>query len=1003
MPPQIIDLVSDDDEDLGAPSSSTARREITDLGSSHGTTPGGGGGSSSSSRQNVTNTSRGSQRETIDPATLTWNTYGNAHNRHRDKSRSSTISSHTERGSPSEEPARPTTARRENGKGKQREVEIPEIDLSRVDSDMDDYDGNSGGGGEKGLSGHGDGGVVLCCDNGELSEEEALRRAIALSLQDQTPRRKSNEDGGAGANTSSTPSAGKAKAKVKSPAGPLVDVGGSARRRRADEPMPEAPDNRVISLSPSPTRRLPQYSHTTTRGPLLSPGSTPTPPSPPPASTEDQAHLSPTTTDAQDVSSAGPSAGPGTFSLANLDRRRMEAERLARRKRKLEEEESQDGAAQRGGEGRSSKAVKLSQPATATRTGAGIGEAPSTQQNPTHDLHGHSDGSGHRLQLPERNNRATAQAADGSSKTGQRAGGAAGSASSGVKAGISATGNRKDKSSDVVSPPTNSTASNPTPVNPPCIQIDDDDAGDGHDNNTRTTRKDTTAAAASSSFNGNNSAANLYHDGITLKTYAAGHPSAGTITFERVVSPSSQLESCLLSSFIWNLDWLLPHFETRRTKFQLVMQAKDAAERQAVERDFQGVPNVRLTFPPMGGNVSCMHSKLMLLFYKDEEQGREQTKNTTAAVASAMGKKGPVDSGGQECGSQRRRCRIVVPTANLVNFDWGVGGFMENTVWLIDLPAKSASDAANSSSWHGATTSAALPPAADCQTLFEKSLKEFLRAQTVPDDVVRKLDLFDFRKTERYGFVHSIGGMHGGQAWQATGLCGLGATITALGLASRGPIHMDYVSSSIGSLNDEFLRSIHLAASGDNGLTEYNRRVDKRGPVKQGSWKENFRLYFPSDNTVRTSKGGPRNAGTICFSLAWWNNPKFPRSNMYDCVSVREGLLMHNKLLFVRYASPVEKSQSGNIGWVYVGSANLSESAWGRLVQDRTTKKPRLNCRNWECGVIIPIPATRGSSGIFTVMDRGSAGLAAFNRIVPVPMRLPSENLESKKPWTFSE
>jgi hypothetical protein len=27
----------------------------------------------------------------------------------------------------------------------------------------------------------------------------------------------------------------------------------------------------------------------------------------------------------------------------------------------------------------------------------------------------------------------------------------------------------------------------------------------------------------------------------------------------------------------------------------------------------------------------------------------------------------------------------------------------------------------------------------------------------------------------------------------------------------------------------------------------------------------------------------------------------------------------------------------------------------GRLVQDRSTKEPKLNCRNWECGVLVPI------------------------------------------------
>ncbi|OAP57545.1 hypothetical protein AYL99_08283 [Fonsecaea erecta] len=991
MPPEIVDLISDDETDDGYlersshPLSTTG--ETATPTSRHGKTR------DDANKRNVARRSSPEDlSETFEPGTGSWDFARDLANFRRVNSRSSTFSSRTEGGSPlanlGEEPSRrrsTTTARRDHhGKGKQREINIPEIDLSQPGPDGDDeHDDND------------DGDVVFVSDNGGLSEDEAMKRAIALSLQEETPpRRQSREGAGTGtaAFSSSSTSASKAKAPSKPQASPrplegTATAAAGPTARRADEAMPDVRDSHhATSLSPTPLQPpVPQSLHaTTTKGPLPSPGSTPTPPPPPPhqPASADQARPDTTTNTSTSVPA---------FSLASLDRRAMEAERLARQKRKLDEAGSRD-AGDPGDDGRSAKAVKVNQSATASasasasRNGAGTAEKPSSQQQQQHstfDLHRGSSGSaGSKLQLPERKNRETTEAVQ-SSKPGQHTGAAMPASSPSGKVGSS--GNKKG---DVESRSTNATASNPSPANPPCILInDDEDEDDPNDNkNTSTRRKDTTGSSSSSFSsivgNSNSSTANLYPDGIALKTYVAGHSSAGTITFEKVVSPSSQLESCLLSSFIWNLDWLLPHFETRRTKFQLVMHAKDTREREAVQRDFQGVPNVRLTFPPMGGNISCMHSKLMLLFYKDHEE-----------FGSAMGKKGPI--GGP-------RCRIVVPTANLVDFDWGVGGFMENTVWLIDLPPKAASDAANSSSAHGATTTAA-PPAAGRQTSFEKSLKEFLRAQTVPEDVIRKLDLFDFGKTERYGFVHSIGGVHGGQAWQTTGVCGLGRTVTELGLASRGPIRMDYVSSSIGSLNDEFLRSIHLAASGDNGLTEYNRRVDKRGPVKQGSWKENFRFYFPSDQTVRTSKGGPSSAGTVCFNIAWWNNPNFPRSNMYDCVSVREGLLMHNKLLFVRYTSSVEKSQQGNVGWVYVGSANLSESAWGRLVQDRTTKKPRLNCRNWECGVIIPVPAMKGNSDSFSVMDRGSAGLALFNHIVPVPMRLPSENLENQRPWTFSD
>ena len=74
----------------------------------------------------------------------------------------------------------------------------------------------------------------------------------------------------------------------------------------------------------------------------------------------------------------------------------------------------------------------------------------------------------------------------------------------------------------------------------------------------------------------------------------------------------------------------------------------------------------------------------------------------------------------------------------------------------------------------------------------------------------------------------------------------------------------------------------------------------------------------------------------------------------------------------------------------------------GRLVQDKITKQPKLNCRNWECGVLIPMPAKARSQQNNTVLHVGGVmSLAEFQDVVPVPMRFPGESLVAKKPWTF--
>ena len=134
--------------------------------------------------------------------------------------------------------------------------------------------------------------------------------------------------------------------------------------------------------------------------------------------------------------------------------------------------------------------------------------------------------------------------------------------------------------------------------------------------------------------------------------------------------------------------------------------------------------------------------------------------------------------------------------------------------------------------------------------------------------------------------------------------------------------------------------------------------------------------------------------------------------------------------------------------WAYVGSANLSESAWyvfpskptppgrtntatlltnhhhqnrGRLVQDRTTKEPKLNCRNWECGVLIPVissesmPAPAESSKTTAQEDKplpgsqpppqeSATGLDIFRKVVPVPMRFPGARYgPDRGPWYYMD
>ncbi|RAL02741.1 uncharacterized protein BO80DRAFT_463461 [Aspergillus ibericus CBS 121593] len=488
-----------------------------------------------------------------------------------------------------------------------------------------------------------------------------------------------------------------------------------------------------------------------------------------------------------------------------------------------------------------------------------------------------------------------------------------------------------------------------------------------------------------------------YPEGVVKKTWALGSGRQGDDIKIGEVLQKSDLELAVLSSFMWEMDWLFSKMDIGRTRFILMMQAKDDATKRQYETETTYMPNLRLCFPPMDGQVNCMHSKLMLLFHPEY-------------------------------------LRIAIPTANLIPFDWGEkSGVMENSVFLIDLP-KRRNMLLNRQP----------------NTRFYEELVYFLEASDLHENVIAKLDNFDFTKTAKYAFVHTIGGTHTGLRWKRTGYPGLGSAIERLGLRTSNPVNVDFVTSSVGALTDEFLRTIYLASQGDNGLTDFTLRTTKTFPAPRrddpstiiakdtaAEWKDRFRVYFPSRDTVNSSKGGPRFAGTVCFQKKWYESEKFPRHVLRDCESQRHDLLMHNKILYVRPDEPISLSDTTQCrAWAYVGSANLSESAWGRLVQDRTTKALKLNCRNWECGVLVPVIENKNSSpkpGVenkddahnkpgtakatakgkekmsessssSASNDDGANLAAAFGDTIPVPMSVPGARFGgARKPWFFME
>lgn len=108
-------------------------------------------------------------------------------------------------------------------------------------------------------------------------------------------------------------------------------------------------------------------------------------------------------------------------------------------------------------------------------------------------------------------------------------------------------------------------------------------------------------------------------------------------------------------------------------------------------------------------------------------------------------------------------------------------------------------------------------------------------------------------------------------------------------------------------------------------------------------------------------------------------------------------MLSHNKLLLARG----RKKDGTPVAWAYIGSANLTESAWGSQKILKSGKLGKLNCRNWECGVLVPVPDDVLKE--LKLEDGEVPPMSVFKGTVEIPFQFPGKRYEGRTPWFFRD
>ncbi|UPX17326.1 uncharacterized protein EKO05_0007690 [Ascochyta rabiei] len=429
-----------------------------------------------------------------------------------------------------------------------------------------------------------------------------------------------------------------------------------------------------------------------------------------------------------------------------------------------------------------------------------------------------------------------------------------------------------------------------------------------------------------------------YPRGAIKRTFATKFPRTDDITLDELVQAST-VNIAVISSFQWDAEWLGSKLSHNKVKQIWVMNAKGADTQARWRRELaeHGIPNLVVHFPPMDGVTLSSHSKYMLMF-------------------------------------SDTKLRVVVTTANMEREYWGEvrnkwqPGVLENSVFVIDLPRRADG----------------IVGSKEELTPFGYELIYFLEAQKLDRRVVEGVLKFDFSQTRHLAFVHSIGGTFDGSALHPTGLPGLSKAMRDLHLDKVASLELDYAASSLGAVDDGLLQRIYLAAQG----LPFTAGSDSTVPAIQ----QKMRIYYPTKETIQASIGGPDCAGIVSLKKEHYNLPTFPAACLRDYTSTRTGMISHNKLLFARG----RHVDGTGFAWVYVGSANLSGSAWGSQKVLKNGKMGKLSIRNWECGVVVPVP--REQMEALELEEGGVPAMRVFEGTIEVPFRYPGERYEGRLP-----
>ncbi|KAE9366087.1 phospholipase D/nuclease [Stipitochalara longipes BDJ] len=310
--------------------------------------------------------------------------------------------------------------------------------------------------------------------------------------------------------------------------------------------------------------------------------------------------------------------------------------------------------------------------------------------------------------------------------------------------------------------------------------------------------------------------------------------------------------------------------------------------------------------------------------------------------------------------------RLVITSCNMMDIDTILG---DNHWYIHDLPKLPSRATSGPSS-------------------FETGFLAHMQALGTPDDFLDTIrGMYDF-STVKVHLITSVPGVCSGIKAEKHGLLRLRRVVHDLDLSlsdkDSGDLGLEICAASIGKLNAKWLNGFYDCALG-------KETIEVAG---DNCTVPDLKLFYPSVGDVKKAHESAQEAASNigCHTRPWDDAPAGIKHLFHHYESKDTGRLFHQKLILA--FNPHDTNAPPY--YVYVGSANLSQSAWGAIEQDKKANEATCNMKlvklsNFECGVVIPGHLIKG------LLEPGTESWQSG--IVPYVQTGKRYDLPKDRPW----